>query len=151
MQDSMVENKVCNFLIPDARATPHLYSSFANLPGMHSKERVLTLFSQRFRAIYGGLWVGGTATLNAVQLSFVPNAMNQLMHEADYSLSIPLRDIAHLQYEFGLLSGVIHLHTRGGLMKLRCFGARGFLSRIAAAAAAAESNHTDAVPPASAM
>lgn len=130
MSEAVIEKKRCNFLIPDAKADLALYSAGAKAAGLEPQEKMLTAVLEGFRSIYGGLWVGGTAFLSAQHLAFTPNAMNQLMHKADYSLSIPLADITDLAYESGFVTGIIRITTKRGVMKLRCFGAKAFLSRI---------------------
>jgi hypothetical protein len=131
MSNTLPERKACNALIAEAQPEFALYSAAANAVGIDPQEEALSAVLRGFRTFYGGLWVGGTAELTATHIAFKPNVMNQLLHKGDYSWSIPLADIGELSYEFGVLSGIIRIGTPRGTAKLRCFGAEGFLSRIA--------------------
>lgn len=131
MTDAPLEAKACNALIVDAQPDFALYSAAAKILGLDPAKEVLEPIIKAFGAFYGGLWVGGVAKLTASQLSFTPNLVNKLLHKDDCAWSIPLEDIADLSLEFGVLTGIICVKTERGTAKLRCFGARGFLSRIA--------------------
>jgi hypothetical protein len=131
MSDTLIERKRCNALIAEAQPDFALYSAAAKAVGIDAQEPALSAVLKGFRTFYGGLWVGGTAELTTTHLAFAPNVMNQLVHKGDYSWSVPLADIGELSFEFGLLSGIIRIATPRGTAKLRCFGAKGFLSRIA--------------------
>lgn len=127
--------KLANFLIPEAEIDLAVYSQAAKLMGadstMVAAQAVITdSVINGFKKVYGGLWVGGTVELSDQYLSFKPNAINNLVHKDDYSLSIPLNDITDLSHEFGFLSGIIRIRTKHGVMKMRCFGAKKVLEVI---------------------
>lgn len=126
---ALVAKKSCNCLIPSAEADLFFGSPSVRL----AVESVLS----GFRALYGGLWVGGSAELTTVALSFRPNAANLAMHKADYSFSMPLIDIVSIAHERGFLTGIVSISTHHGCFKLRCFGAKQFGEAIARARSAA--------------
>jgi hypothetical protein len=128
---STLVSKACNALIFDTQVGFARYSVAAQALGIEPHERALSAVPEGFRRFYGALWVGGRVELTASHLAFTPNAINRLVHKADYSWQIPLADITSLSLEFGLLSGIIRISALHGTVKIRCFGARGFLSRIA--------------------
>ncbi len=128
---ALPESKACNALVAEAQPEFALYSAAARAIGSVGHEHVLSAVLEGFRDFYGGLWVGGKVELTSTRLSFSPNVLNQLAHKGDYSWSIPLPEIQALSHEFGFLSGIICIETPRGRAKLRCFGAKGFLARIA--------------------
>jgi hypothetical protein len=130
MSDTLPERKGCNALIAEAQPDFALYSAAAKAVGIDPRAQVLSVVLSGFRAFYGGLWVGGAVELSATHLSFKPNSVNQLLHKGDYSWSVPLKEVSELSWEFGVLSGIIRVATPHGIAKLRCFGAKSFLSRI---------------------
>jgi len=115
---ALLAEKSCNCLIPSAEADLISASPSARL----AVESVLS----GFRALYGGLWVGGSAELTTAALSFRPNAANLAMHKGDYSFSMPLMDIVSIAQERGFLTGIVSIATHHGRFKLRCFGAKQF-------------------------
>ena len=131
MTSATIESKLCNALIEDAQPDFALYCAIGKVAGVDGHKEIVEAVLKGFRTFYGGLWVGGTAALTTASLSFTPNAVNKLVHKGDYSLEIPLSDISALSPEFGLISGIIRVTTPRGIAKLRCFGAKAFLSRIA--------------------
>ncbi|MCP9785822.1 hypothetical protein [Cyanobium sp. N5-Cardenillas] len=131
MLETVPVRKACNALIAEAQPDFALYSAAAKAAGIDPQEEVLSAVLKGFRTFYGGLWVGGTAELTATHVAFKPNVVNQLLHKSDYSWSVPLAEVGDVSYEVGMLTGIICLATPRGIAKLRCFGAKSFLSRIA--------------------
>jgi hypothetical protein len=120
---ALVVKKSCNCLIPSAEAD--LFS------GSPSARLVVESVLSGFRALYGGLWVGGSAELTTAALSFRPNAVNLAMHKGDHSFSMPLIDIVGIAHERGFLTGIVSISTHHGRFRLRCFGAKQFGEAIA--------------------
>lgn len=85
---------------------------------------------EMIRSQYGGLWVGGTATLYEDRLEFEPNGMNRALHKGDLSISIKLRDVDKVEQRFGILSGIIDISAGRSVLSIRTFGAKGFASQI---------------------
>lgn len=76
-------------------------------------------------AAMGGLWVGGTVTVSAYALEWVPNIMNQVFHDQLQSVHIPLADVRAVRREFGILTGVVVVELADKTeFRFRCFNAR---------------------------
>lgn len=83
---------------------------------------------------YGGLWVGGRATLTNSQLSFEANLINRLVHMGELSVVVPLEQIEEVTLEKGFLTNIIVVKTSKSTLRLRCYGADDFMQRIRVAA-----------------
>ncbi|RYD62691.1 MAG: hypothetical protein EOP58_12765 [Sphingomonadales bacterium] len=83
-------------------------------------------------ACYGGLWVGGRATLTQQSLSFEPNAINQRVHADGHTLrlDIPLVAIDAVISRFGILTGIIDIVAGGATVSIRCFRSKQFAASI---------------------
>jgi hypothetical protein len=118
----VVASKVANALIesvelsPMVKAIPHSGTITGVLGG--------------FKKYYGGLWVGGTATLTNSQLSFEPNAMNRLVQTGELSVVVPLKQIKEVTLEKGFFTNIIVVKTSKSTLRLRCYGADNFMQRI---------------------
>lgn len=121
-REAPILRKACNCLILDAKASLARYATAAALLGVDLA--AVEAMLHRFRARYGGLWVGGSIELTAQALTFRPNALNLAVHTEDYSFSVPLDDITAVQHSWGFVTGVVTVSTSRGHFKLRCFGAR---------------------------
>lgn len=113
-----VLTKVCNALFTDADVSAAAGSVIpsSTIPLM--------------RRLFGGLWVGGTATLSHDTLRFDPNDMNRAMHATDVSFTLPLREITGIRLERGILTKIVVVSTLDGERRLRCFGAAGLADAI---------------------
>ena len=129
MGEPQVAKKACNCLIANAEADLSRYSAVAALLGVDL--RAVEDMLKRFRARYGGLWVGGSAELTTATLTFRPNTANRKVHKDDYSFSVPLSDMIGITCRRGFVTNVIVITTSHGEFKLRCFGARRFADLIA--------------------
>ncbi|MEA3031324.1 MAG: hypothetical protein QOG13_2649 [Sphingomonadales bacterium] len=91
------------------------------------------------RARYGGLWVGGKATLTEAELTFEPNALNAWVHEdgAALRLNMPLAVIDSVRTRYGFVTGIIDIEALGAIFSLRCYRSRAFAAEIEMARAAA--------------
>src|SRR5579872_1537812 len=87
-----------------------------------------------FKKNYGGLWVGGRATLTNSQLSFEPNTMNRLVQTGELSVVVPLKQINEVTLEKGFVTNIIVVRTSKSTLRLRCYGANDFMQRIRAVA-----------------
>lgn len=76
-------------------------------------------------SLMGGLWVGGTVTVSADALDWVPNIMNKALHNNLDAVHIPLREVRSVRREFGILTGIVVVELEGGGdFRFRCFNAR---------------------------
>lgn len=76
--------------------------------------------------LMGGLWVGGTVTVSADALDWVPNGMNKAFHDNLQSVHIPLAEVRAVRRVFGVLTGIVVVELDdGGEFRFRCFNARG--------------------------
>lgn len=120
----IVASRAANALIADARARS-LGQSF---------DDVLECAT----AIYGGLWVGGRATLTREQLAFHPNRVNRAIHSAgSLDVEIPLSDIEKVEVLPGVLTRIIAITTKRRFVKIRCFRADAFADEIRTLASSA--------------
>ena len=122
MSAGVVAKRGANALIADAEA---------RLPSLAPGSRQAAPALDRFRSAYGGLWVGGRATLTTESLLFRPNAVNRGIHAGSLDIEIPLSEITSVEILPALVSSVITLHTPQSAVKIRCFRAAPFASQIA--------------------
>lgn len=96
-------------------------------------------------AIYGGLWVGGRATLTREQLAFHPNSVNRAIHsEGSLDIEIPLSDIEKVEVLPGVLTRIIAITTKRQFVKIRCFRADAFADEIRTWARSTQDDSTQA-------
>lgn len=88
----------------------------------------------RARARYGGLWVGGRATLTAESVAFHPNAVNRGLQTGSMDVDVPLSTVESIEILPGVLTKIIAIRTRQSVVKVRCFRARAFADQIREAA-----------------
>jgi hypothetical protein len=122
----VVASKVVNALIESVELSPAVKA----IPYTGAFTGILG----RFRKYYGGLWVGGTATLTNSQLSFEPNAMNRLAQVGELSVVVPLNQINEVTLEKGFFTNIIVVKTSTSTLRLRCYGADEFMQRVRVAA-----------------
>ncbi len=131
MPEHVIATKVANALIQDVQmkgaAVAQVVDAIA--PGTD----VITPVLDGFRAHYGGLWVGGTATLTNLALRFAPNAVNRAIQTGTLDVVVPLADVVAVRYTPALVSSIVAIETRGYVFKVRCFGAKAFADAIEAA------------------
>jgi hypothetical protein len=118
----VIASKLANALIESAELSPAMKA----VP--HSG--VVTGVLGGFRKYYGGLWVGGKATLTNSQLSFEPNAMNRLAQTGELSVVVPLYEIKGVTLQNAFLTNIIVIRTKKSTLRLRCFGAADFMQKI---------------------
>lgn len=141
---AIIETRVANALFANARmsaAAAKLVGELAKGIGaagavnpIEATKSVLTAFADH----YGGLWVGGRATLTDTMLTFEPNVLNRLLHENGEALrlDLPLAAIDQVATRFGWFTGIIDVTAQGAVFSLRCYGSKGFAAKIDAAVAA---------------
>src|SRR5687768_7655718 len=85
-----------------------------------------------FSARYGGLWVGGRATLTQHALTFEPSAMNRKLHAHGHALrlDIPLAAIDAVETRFGMVTRIIDIVAEGATVSIRCFRSEQFATSI---------------------
>jgi hypothetical protein len=83
-----------------------------------------------FKNYYGGLWVGGRVTLTDSNVIFEPNALNRSVHTGTLDISIPLSEISHVKCLPGFVTKIAAIHTAGGVLKVRCYGAPALVAAI---------------------
>lgn len=123
MSSQVIATRVANALIEDAELS-------LRGPGLDTVQQALTAY----RKAYGGLWVGGRATLTAAELSFRPNAVNRAVQSGTLDITVPLSSVTGVGTRFGVLTRIVVIHTPGFLVQLRCFRARAFAEQIQATA-----------------
>ena len=128
MPDAVIATKLANMLVEDA--TADLPPFVDSLPGMEAVEPVLA----GFRRVYGGLWVGGRATLTTAAFSFAANAANRALQSGTVDLQLPLSAISEVSVQGGFLTNIMVINVGSSLVKVRCFGAAAFADLIRATA-----------------
>ena len=143
LNDEILESKMTNALFANARMSEKAGKSLekwgeqfgeaAGLDlnvalGLEAARSVL----EAYTAKYGGLWVGGNATLSRAMLSFEPNAANRFIHEngATLALAIPLGAIDSVTIRSAFLTDIVDVSSGGGVFSLRCFKAKAFARKI---------------------
>jgi hypothetical protein len=122
----VLASKLANALIADAQptATAKMFAGGAS-----------RLIFEGFRWKFGGLWVGGKVTLTEEELIFSPNALNRAVHVGVSSRTIPLADVVRATDRFGWFTRIIDVVlSDGSVFTFRCYGAKAFAEKIAAAA-----------------
>jgi hypothetical protein len=130
MPETIVATKLCNALIVDAQVKAGLLSTISTVPLLGAAERAIGGALDDYREAYGGLWVGGKATLTTTALHFAPNALNRAVHSGDASVRVPLSDIVDLRAEWGVLTGIVCINTARGTLKIRCYFSKKFMALI---------------------
>lgn len=142
--DQVIAKRAANALFADAKLSRDAVDQIekiieglgevASLPtkgassGLKVVEGVLARFSEKF----GGLWVGGTATLRTNKLSFEPNAMNRVLHEDGHALvlDLPLVAISEVLVKSGFVTDIVQIHAQDAMFSIRCFKAKDFARQI---------------------
>ncbi len=96
MSDQVIGTRLANALVEDAEVSLPDLPGLKSVVGMDAVAPVLAVFKRA----YGGLWVGGRATLTATDISFHPNAMNRAVQTGS------------LDYELLVAGGVTHTGQR---------------------------------------
>ncbi|MEQ1737145.1 MAG: hypothetical protein ABL886_12175 [Rhodoglobus sp.] len=134
MPEEVIVARVANALIQDVQMKGAGVAQVADalVPGVD----VITPVLDGFRAAYGGLWVGGKATLTNLALHFSPNAVNRAVQTGTLDVTVPLADVVAVGFKPAVLSSIVILETPGYTFKVRCFGAKEFAEAVEAARAA---------------
>jgi hypothetical protein len=130
MSETIVTTKLCNALITDAQVKGALLSTLSTVPLLGAAERAIGGALDDYREAYGGLWVGGKATLTPTALLFAPNALNRAIHSGDSSVRVPLSEIVNLRAEWGFVTGIVCIDTARGTLKIRCYFSKAFMALI---------------------
>jgi hypothetical protein len=117
MADQVLMSKIANALVEDAES--HISS--------------LVPVLSAFRAVSGGLWVGGRVTLTSESVSFAPNTINRIAQSGTLDVSIPLRQVTDVTVLPGLFTSVVAISTPDRVLKVRCYWARRFADAVIAA------------------
>jgi len=127
----VIEKKICNALIKDAKPNFNFYIvPFASngVAGMVIADAVI----KSFKKMFDGLWVGGTVYMASDCVIFNPNSLNKMLHSNVGRIEIPRSDIVGVDKEFGLVTSIICIKTNNGILKIRCYGASSFIDKIKA-------------------
>ena len=125
----VIEKKTSNALIENATPNFNVYLiSFATggVGGVLAMGAILGGANKIFK----GLWVGGTTYLTKEKIIFEPNKLNNMFQSNIDQIQIPLSDINSVTREFGLITGIIRIDTKNGILKLRCYGSSEFMEKI---------------------
>lgn len=121
MSTDVVAKRAANALIEDAQ------TGLQDLP-------ILGDVLESARARYGGLWVGGRATLTAESLALHPNAVNRGLQTGSMDVVVPLTAIESIEVLSAPVTKIIAIRTARSVVKIRCYRARAFADQIREAA-----------------
>ena len=116
--DKPLLTKLCNAFIPNAEGNPDLLS------------RAASGAVARYKRRHGELWVGGKVIVRVDELQFVPNGMNVAFHSNVGALLVPFEWVRALDWEFGVLTGIVVVRCDDFDFRFRCFGAKGVVKRL---------------------
>ncbi|MCW2791261.1 MAG: hypothetical protein JWO76_359 [Nocardioides sp.] len=92
----------------------------------------------RFRAVWGGMWVPGRLTLTSLHLTFVPHSTGKGVR----MMELRVADIAGVELSPGMVSRTITVRVARQALRFRCLGAANLAQQILAAAdASRDSSH----------
>ena len=122
---TIIATRLANMFQPDAQMSQAARRAFI-FGGASSVEWL--------RRWMGGLWVGGRVTLTSERLSFAANALNVRAHDGDTDASVSLDRVGDVRDRFGILTRIVDVTLDDGtVFTFRCFRAREFAEKIAAA------------------
>jgi hypothetical protein len=131
MSPQIIGTRFANALVQDAEVSlPDIPGLDSITPGIDTVPYVVSVFKKA----YGGLWVGGRATLATTELSFRPNAANRAFHTGTLDIAVPLSAIAGVEVLGGFVTKIIAVRTPRFVVKIRCYGATAFADQIRSAA-----------------
>ena len=107
-------SKIANALIEDAQA---------HTSGLRP---VLSAF----RAVWGGLWVGGRVTLTSESVSFAANTLNRIAQSGTLDVSLPLKQVTDVRVLPGFFTNIVAISTPDQVLKIRCYWARHFADAV---------------------
>jgi hypothetical protein len=117
MRDQVLTSKIANALIEDAQAR-----TSGLLPVLSA-----------FRAVWGGLWVGGRVTLTSKSVSFAANALNRIAQSGTLDVSVRLKEVTDVGVLPGFFTNIVAISTPDRVLKIRCYWARHFADAVIAA------------------
>ena len=84
-----------------------------------------------YDGLWGGAWVGGTATLHSDRLTFASNDLNNAVLAHPYDLEILLADIRTVDVVRTMVTTTVELTCGDGrIVRFRCWGAASFAESI---------------------
>jgi len=120
MNRSVILTKLCNAFVPSAEGNRSILPVAA------------TGAVERYKRKHGGLWVGGKVFVTEDQIEFVPNGMNVALHANVGRLLIPFEWVRSIEWQFGLLTGIVVVKCEDFDFRFRCFGAKRLVRQLAA-------------------
>jgi hypothetical protein len=137
MTGEVIDTRMANALFANAAMSKQAAAAIAKFAGHFSEGAKLGLKTAQstldtFAQHYGGLWVGGNATLTDQALTFEPNALNHFIHENGDALrlDLALTEIDLVATRFGWFTGIIDITTHGAVFSMRCYGSKSFAASI---------------------
>lgn len=121
MGNAVLFTKLCNLFIPSAEGDPEMLPPAA------------TGAVRSYKRKHGGLWVGGKVFVSEDDIQFVSNGVNIVVHSNVNAFHIiPWEWIRSVEWQFGILTGIVVVHCEDFDFRFRCFGAKGVVKRLAA-------------------
>jgi len=117
MPDQVLMSKIANALIEDAQARTSDLGPVMSV----------------FRAVWGGLWVGGRVTLTSESVSFAANTLNRVAQSGTLDVSMPLKQVTDVEVLPGFFTNIVAISTPDRVLKIRCYWARHFAAAVIAA------------------
>jgi hypothetical protein len=92
-----------------------------------------TLIVEVGQALTGGLWVGGTATLDSTTLEFHPSTLDRRLVKGNLDVVIPLDQVRSVTVERRISLDLVVVQAVGVALRFRCFRAGEFAAAIRSA------------------
>lgn len=132
-----IDKRLANALFANAKMSNQAVAEISKFVGRFVEgaainPKALQATLGAFSEHYGGLWVGGKATLTDRALLFEPNALNRFIHENGdaLQLNLDLKQIDSVTTRFGWLTGIIDITMGDAVISIRCFGSKAFATNI---------------------
>jgi hypothetical protein len=129
MSATVISTRLANALFANARMAD-------GLGGSLGVANPVNAVLDGYAAAYGGLWVGGKATLTDQSISFAPNGLNKVMHHngGDLRFDVPLDAVRSVGFRKAFVTSIVVIMIDGGQFSFRCYGAKDFAEEIRRAA-----------------
>ena len=127
MDEPVIASKLASALVSRAEFAPGLEFAMDNVGGFPvGTDQVIQWFQQ----FYGGVWVGGRATLTPHRLHFAANQLNRMVHSGTLEVDIDLREVMDVSLRTGWVAGIVVVTLPGAELWFRCLGAGTFCDQV---------------------
>jgi hypothetical protein len=93
--------------------------------------------ADRAQDVFGGMWVGGRATLTTSFLVFRANRLNRAMQTGGLDVIVPLASVQGVTFERSIVTNIVEVRAEAVTLRLRCYKAKAFADAVVEATATA--------------